>query len=198
MKKRGLFFVMIVMATLAVIWVPQSGCSKDYSFEGADTTAIKDSLNLPPVITPPSQPFECGLCKETSEVPPGTWNFKTGNLYLCGSTTNSGFIGTNLTFTLFGPSACSIDTGLVMTVYLPEPFNESKFNVTTTRAAFYYYDHFGTNDIFISNSSALFTVKVLSYIYTTRIASGTFEGTVFRPNGDTAYIREGRFKVLLK
>ena len=151
---------------------------------------------MPPQVLKDVPP--CFLCNEADELTIGKWSFKTGNTYLCGGTTNAGFIGTNGTFTLFGPSACSPDTGLVMTVYLPMELNEDKFNMTTYQVAFYYYDHNSAVDMFISRSTALFSTKLKSYIHATRIATGSFEGTVYKANGDTVYIREGRFKVLLK
>ena len=44
-------------------------------------------------------------------------------------------------FTFFGPSACSVDTGIVVSVYLPVALDRDQFNLTTQQTAFYYYDH---------------------------------------------------------
>jgi hypothetical protein len=101
-------------------------------------------------------------------------------------------------FTFFGPSACSIDTGLVMTVYLPVPLTADRFNITTNDVAFYYYDHFGPRDMFISFHTAPFYLTVESFTLATGIATGTFGGIVYRVNNDTAFIREGHFKIKLK
>ncbi len=196
---RRLPIIVSLFILLPCIWMQQSACSKDYSFEGADTLALTDSLvkndTLPVGNT---NPLFCAGCKESDNLLVGQWSFKTGNALLCGGTDNSGFIGTQKTFTLFGPSTCSIDTGLVMTVYMDQEMNKNIFNVSTSRVAFYYYDHFGTQDIFISRSSSLFTVNITSYYVASRLATGTFQGTVFRPNGDSVYIKEGKFKVYLK
>ena len=194
MRLPKTYLLLFYFTVLPYMLLQQFGCAKDYSFEGADTLQNKDTIIPAAIINLPG----CIGCIETDQLTPGKWSFKIGNTYACGILDNSGFIGTNTTFTFFGPSACSIDTGIVMTVYLPIPFNEDRFNVTSRQAAFYYYDHNGTKDIFISHLPGVFTVSVQSYLHATRIATGTFEGTVYKPNGDTSYIKEGRFKVVLK
>ena len=140
------------------------------------------------------------MCKPTDDLLLGKWNFKTGNSFVCGTADGSGFIGgyDKKIFTFFGPSACSIDTGLVMTIYLPLPLDHDMYDVYINQAAFYYYDHNAPKDIFISLPKAQFTATVKSYIYATGIATGTFSGTVFKPNGDTAFVGEGNYKVKLK
>ena len=195
-REKKYLFVLIIL--LPVFWFHQTGCAKEYSFEGADTIPTFDSI----VITPPpavnNHLSPCIFCKPTDEVAEGTWNFKTGNTYMCGNIADAGFIGTNRTFTFFGPSACSNDTGLVMTVYLSIPFDEDKFNIKASHVAFYYYDHFSTQHLFISRQSPPFTLTIESYYAATRLATGTFKGVVYMPNNDTAFISEGRFKVRLK
>ncbi|HEY8657451.1 MAG TPA: hypothetical protein VIL78_00325 [Hanamia sp.] len=191
--KSYYFFVLLLV--LPIVLLHTTGCQKDYSYEGGDTTAIIGDSTVPPPLT---EFPNCSSCKVTDELTLAKWNFKTGNSYLCGGVDKSGFIGVNKTFTFFGPSACSIDTGLVMTVYLPIALDQDRFNIITNRAAFYYYDNNAPKDIFISQATALFTVNLQSFIYATGIATGTFNGTVFKPNGDTAYIADGKFKVKLR
>ncbi len=103
---------------------------------------------------------------------------------------------TDITF--FGPSACSVDTGLVMSVFLPVALDRDRSNITASRAAFYYYDNNSTNDIFDSQPEKPFTVTIESFKISTGIATGTFSGTVFNSNGDTAIVRDGRYKVTIK
>jgi len=191
--KSYYFFVLLLV--LPIVLLHTTGCQKDYSYEGGDTTAIISDSTVPPPLT---EFPNCSSCKVTDELTLAKWNFKTGNSYLCGGVDKSGFIGVNKTFTFFGPSACSIDTGLVMTVYLPIALDQDRFNIITNRAAFYYYDNNAPKDIFISQATALFTVNLQSFIYATGIATGTFNGTVLKPNGDTAYIADGKFKVKLR
>lgn len=53
-------------------------------------------------------------------------------------------------------------------------------------------------DILISLDTAPFSVTVESFIYATGIATGRFSGIVYKANGDTATVTEGKFKVKLK
>ncbi|MEP7228736.1 MAG: hypothetical protein ABI691_00710 [Ginsengibacter sp.] len=190
--------------TLALVFLSQlllqnTGCQKEYSCESCDSTIILiDSLILPP---PPLVIYDfpqCDLCKPGDGITLSHWNFKSGNSFFCGLIGDAGLSPDKTAFTFFGPSACSIDTGLVMTIYLPIAFDTDKYNVTTTKIAFFYYDHFGPRDIFLSLPEKLFTVNIVSYIKSTGIVTGTFRGIVFKPNGDTTFVDQGNFIVNLK
>jgi hypothetical protein len=200
MNTKKLYYLLAVFFFLPVLLVHNTGCYKEYSYEGGDTTAtiLRDSV---PASGPVAKEFpDCSLCDINSNLSVGQWNFKAGNSFLCGGVTNSGFIGgySKTDFTLFGPSACSIDTGLVISAYLPVPLDRDRVNLTTIRAAFYYYDHHAPKDIFISLPTEPFSVTVQSFVYATGIATGTFRGIVYKANGDTAGIADGNFKVLIK
>jgi hypothetical protein len=192
-----------IFKILASIWLwygfslVQTGCAKEYSYEGGDTTStINDSVAAAP---PVSHEFpDCSLCDSSKGLSVGEWNFRTGNSYLCGNTTNAGFVGGTTFFTFFGPSACSIDTGLVFSVYLPIHMDHDVTGLTTETIAFYYYDHHAPKDIFISDDSLPFSLTISSYVRATGICIGTFQGTVYRANGDTAHITDGHFQVKLK
>ena len=191
-------YSLVLFFVLQLLLLQTSGCQKEYSYEGNDSTATRiDSVIFPP--SPLINDFpQCALCRPTDSITLSHWNFKRGNSFLCGVINSAGISPDNTAFTFFGPSACSIDTGLVMTIYLPVAFDQDKFNVTTTKVAFFYYDHFGPRDIFISLPEELFTVEVVSYIYSTGIATGKFKGIVFKANGDTSYVDEGNFIAKLK
>jgi hypothetical protein len=189
------YYFSVPLLVWPILLLQNLGCQKDYSYEGGDSASIvKDSITSSVAKEFP----DCSLCQVTDDITIGRWNFKKGNSFLCGTVDNSGFVGTNKTFTFFGPSACSTDTGLVMTVYLPIAFDQDQYNITTTQAAFYYYDDHAAKDIFISLPTAPFSVTVESFIYSTGIATGTFKGTVFKANGDTTFIKEGKFKVKIR
>ena len=187
----SLFFVLQL-----VLW-QSTGCQKEYSLEGSDSTAAPvDSSRVPsPVVNDFPQ---CALCSPADGITLSHWNFKRGNSFLCGMISSAGISPDKTAFTFFGPSACSVDTGLVMTIYLPVAFDQDKFGITTTKIAFFYYDHFGTKDIFLSLPEKLFTVNVVSYMYSTGIVTGTFKGIIFKANGDTSYVDEGNFIAKLK
>lgn len=196
MRPSKLLYYLTLLLVTSIFLIHTSGCQKEYSFEGGDSSfIIHDSISQPPVIKEfPS----CSLCNEKDAVALGSWNFKTGNSYLCGTVTNGGFVGGTTFFTFFGPSACSDDTGLVMSVYLPISFDQDRENVIASHIALYYYNHNSPNDIFDSEPPYPFQFIIQSYSQSTGIATGTFSGTVYRPNGDTAHIEDGRFKVKLK
>ena len=199
MKRTKQYHLLAFAFLLPILMLQNTGCYKEYSFEGGDTArVVRDTASPGPVAI--KEFPTCSLCNPLNELSTGQWSFTTGNSFLCGGVTNSGFIGgySKKDFTLFGPSACSVDTGLVISAYLSVPLDQDRFNVTTARAAFYYYDNHATNDILISLPPAPFSVTVQSFIYSTGIATGTFSGTVYKANGDTAFITSGKFKILLK
>ena len=184
-------------------------CKKEHSCEGgctvmalpppADTLASSsDTIPSPDTsISPPLLP-SCRLCQQDSGAALQSWNFKNGNTYLCGNVNEARFIGRKTTITFFGPSSCSADTGLRMTIYLPEPLDGNKSNITTNNVAFYYYDNKALKSILISGASQSFFVTINSFVSATQIASGTFGGTVFTSDGSITSVKEGRFNVKLK
>lgn len=199
MKRIKPYHSLALALLLPILMLQNTGCYKEYSYEGGDTARIvRDTAHPGPVIV--KEFPTCSLCDSSTALSTGQWSFTTGNSYLCGGITNSGFIGgySKEDFTLFGPSACSIDTGLVISAYLSVPLDRDRFNITTARAAFYYYDNHAAKDILISLPPAPFSVTVQSFIYATGIATGTFSGTVYKANGDTANIAEGKFKIIIK
>ena len=199
MYTKKLYYFLALLFFLPVLLVQNTGCYKEYSFEGIDTTGIvRDSVSQGPVAVVKEFP-DCSLCDINSSLSVGQWNFKAGNSFLCGGITNSGFIGgySRTDFTLFGPSACSEDTGIVISAYLSVPLDRNRANLTA-RAAFYYYDHHAPKDILESLPSAPFSVTVQTFDYATGIVTGTFSGTVYKANGDTATVTDGKFKVTLK
>jgi hypothetical protein len=201
MNFNKLLYVLLLFAGLLVLSVQQWGCNKEFSYEGGDTTAITDTTVITDTtsqndsVPTPEPIIYCPLCHEDS-MALGSWNFKNNQSYFCGTTTDAGFIS-NATFTFFGPSACSVDSGIVITAYMPVPFDEDKVNITTNRVAFYYYNHKGNKDMFIKLPPLPFSLTVNSYSKSTGITTGTFQGTVYKENGDSTHITNGRFMVKL-
>ena len=196
MKLVKRYHSIFLFLLLAIVLLQNTRCAKEYSFEGARvdsvTTGVGDTATSQ---TPPPSFPSCSLCNPSDPITLGHWSFKTGNSYQCGTFTNSGFFNgfSKKDFTFFGPSACSIDTGIVVSVYLPIALDQDQFNLTTEQTAFYYYDHNATADIYQSRAPFVFSVTVQSFIAATGIVTGTFSGTVFSPNGDSAHITDGRF-----
>ena len=193
--------VLLILSSSAILLLQDSGCAKEYSYEGGDSLGYHPILDSFPSGGPPGEFPNCAFCHPTDQTTLGSWNFIAGNSYLCGTTTNSGFMGgyTRTQFTFFGPSACSVDTGIVVSAELPVALDRDRHNIVTNLTAFYYYDHKSPYDIFDSYiERAAFTVTVQSYTYSTGVTIGSFYGTVFKANGDTAYVASGRYKVLVK
>ncbi len=198
MKHKGKYSWLVLAVFLPVLWLPTIGCEKEYSFEGADTVATIRPPLLPDTTTAGgSVNTNCTLCNANYLVEVNNWTFINDKKQYCGTTTDAGFIGINTTFTFFGPSVCSIDSGIVMTIYLPVKFDENKYNITSNLVAFYYYDHHGTSDLFIRLTPLSFSVNVQSYIHLTKVVTGTFGGSVYKPDGSITQITDGRFKVKL-
>lgn len=199
MIHRKQYASIISFLILQIFLLLTNGCKKEYSCEGCLSTNTIDSIPLPPTPPLPGDFPQCSLCHPRDELQLSTWNFKTGNSFLCGvvNPAGAGIFPDKKSFTFFGPSACSTDTGLVMTVYLPITLDRDRSDVTTNIVALYYYDHHAPKDIFIALSTAPFFLTLKSFTYSTGIATGTFGGVVYRANGDTALIRDGNFKIKL-
>lgn len=205
MKFSKSYYFISLFFVLPPLVLQNVSCAKEYSNEGWDTTIVTNLPLIHPDSTISTQDTikvfsSCAKCDTSAELKVGDWNFKTGNSYTCGSVTNSGFFSgnTQMDITLFGPSACSSDTGIVVSAFFSVPLNQDRYNLTTSQIEFYYYDNRAPKDIFSSQPEKVFSVTLESFIYSTRIATGKFSGTVFKANGDTAYIRDGRFKVYIK
>jgi|SRR5665213_91881 len=201
MKHLRQYYFFALLFFLPMLLLQSTGCYKEYSIESIDTARVlRDSLTTSPGPVVIKEFPACASCNPSIAVNVGHWSFNAGNSFLCGGVTNSGFIGgySKTDFTLFGPSTCSIDTGLVISVYLPVALDKDQFNLTTFQTAFYYYDHHAPKDIFISMPGEPFSVNVQSFYVATGVVTGTFSGTVSKANGDTAVITNGKFKVTLK
>ncbi len=195
MKHVKRYYAVFLFFLLPILLLQNTRCVKEYSFEGAKADTLSTG-SIDTVISQTPTPYlQCSLCNPSDPIVLGHWSFKTGNAYQCGTFTNSGFFNgqSKTDFTFFGPSACSVDTGIVVSVYLPVALDRDQFNLTTQQTAFYYYDHQATADIYDSRPTSVFSVTVQSFIYATGIVTGTFNGTVFTATGDSATITEGRF-----
>jgi hypothetical protein len=170
-----------------------SGCEREYSYEGGDPVVI-DPI---PVPIPDQPAWMCASCINQDRFTESKWSFFNDNKIICGISDTARVNAERTFFTFFGPSACSIDTGMVIGVYLNEVLDKDQYNIISRYASFYHYDNVGQTDIHISRVGFPFTVRIESYIHQTRTATGTFNGPVFTANGDSSYINFGKFKVKL-
>jgi len=181
----------ILAVSLLLLLIFNSGCAKEYSYEGGNV--ITDTVNPPNPVA-----WVCPDCIGKDTQIESKWSFHNDNFFYCG-TIDTAIVNPERTgFTFFGPSSCSIDSGMVITVYLDGyVLNKDINNITTQKAGFYYYDNVTPTIMLITRQAIPFTVTIDSYIHQTRMATGTFGGTVYRTNGASSYISSGKFKVKL-
>ncbi len=173
-------------------------CSKEYSYEGGLPV---DTIPIPindTIVKPVNNfPF-CPGCNSINTSAALFWSFRYDTSLLCGSITNSVITPDRNGFTFFGPSTCSLDTGLIMTVFLdPDSLNMDRLNITTSNASLEYYDNTTLSDMFISNRHLLsFTIE--SYVHNSGIAKGTFTGMVKNKDSTLTPISNGKFTIQFK
>lgn len=186
------FFLLTTLLWLLISF----SCSKEYSFESGATPPPVDTIHPPPP-PPPSVPF-CPACTSVTEPDLDEWSFKSGSWKVCGNSDSAIALGNRTAFTFFGPSACSVDTGMAITIYLnTDTLNRDLHNLTNNRAAFYCYERVTPSYIFMSQSSSNFTATITSYDHNAHTISGTFSGNVMRSDGSGAGVESGKFKVKL-
>jgi hypothetical protein len=167
------------------------GCKKEYSCEGCDTIVIADTNttnNVP-------QPYICPGCIAADDFIENKWSLSNGGNFYCGTIDTAIAAPARNGFTFFGPSLCSIDSGLVLTISTePTILNQDVFNSITTRVGMYYYDNVAQTYPFITQSGFHFSVTINSYIHQTKMMIGTFSGIVVKPTGGQTSV-QGKFKV---
>lgn len=195
-------FVLIICSGLLIFQlISYESCRKEYSYEGGPA----DTLNTIPVIDtlsndstdsyePIAFPY-CPSCNGQQGYILNTWNFKYDTSFFCGSVTRSVMNMEKTAFTFFGPSACSLDTGLIMTVYLINPLEKDEANITASRAYFQYYNNKGIQDIFESSDSIPIILTIEKYTLSTGIATGRFSGLAKSDRNTKVKIQDGKFMI---
>lgn len=183
-----------IVAILFIAAVLMAGCAKEYSIEGL-APGTNDTIIAPAIIKDiPS----CSLCTEIAGTTLSSWSFKINNSFLCGAIDTAIVSPARTAFTFYGPSTCSADSGMVITVYLlNDTLNKDRQNITLERNVFYYYDRVTPSDIYVSRQNIPFTVYIDQYVHQSKIATGRFEGNVFKTSGGGTRITSGKFQVKL-
>ncbi|HET6994863.1 MAG TPA: hypothetical protein VFI06_07765 [Chitinophagaceae bacterium] len=172
-----------------------TGCGKEYSFERRPPPPI-DTTTAPPATPPYNFPL-CSVCATLTTTELSTWSFKMDDIPVCGKADTAIVISDRTAFTFFGPSSCSGDTGMVITVYLHDTLNRNIAYTSADKVAFYYYDRVTPSYIMMSQTYAPFSGAVRDYDPQTKIATGSFEGFALRSDGRWASITLGKFKMKL-
>ena len=85
-----------------------------------------------------------------------------------------------------------------MTVFLDsDTLDTDKFNITSNRVIFQYYDNTSQSDIFISSRLSVSFI-IDTYEHATGIANGRFSGNVRTKDNTLAIIKDGEFKIKLR
>ncbi len=184
---RLLVFVMLMLTFTA--------CEKDYSYEGGGMSPLPpppvqpDSASLPaPVFLPP-----CNACEIDPTTDSTWWNLVFDGKTMCGGVTRAIVTADKTGFTFFGPSKCSPDTGLVMSVALNnDTLNRSKSNIVSRNVALEYYDNTTQTNFFESMRQSI-TFTIASYDHSTKYARGTFQGEVKLKDSTVSAILNGNF-----
>lgn len=182
----------IAVVMIAVIYC---SCAKEYSFEGSPVVIRVDTTTVPVLNTP----YICPSCVGNESFQENKWSFRDNGLLRCGIIDTAIANPTRTGFTFFGPSACSIDTGIIMTILLDTlRLNRDISNVTYTRSAFYYYDNVANTYIYMSRQQSPFTVTIESYTHSDRMFTGSFSGFAYRTGAGSTSVSSGKFKVKIR
>lgn len=195
-KSSLLFLLVLILFGFA-------SCEKDYSYEGGitrilppdsliDSIPVKDSVSH---ILPEFSP--CVFCNNSIPLKESAWTFKIDTTILCGSVDTAIVLGSRGTFTFFGPTSCVKDSGIIFTIYLsPYELNRDTTNYAVPKVSFYYY-HTLAPFILINQPTGTFHFVIASYVHATHIATGTFSGVAYRPDGRAVTISDGKFNIKL-
>ena len=199
--QKNFCIVSLLALIIIVLLLYGTACTKEYSYErretqqdttgASDTTLVHDTTGRPPVSF-----LFCSACYSMAPIANAQWNFNNNGSFLCGNLTNAIMNSEKNAFTFFGPSACSSDTGLIITAYFEaEAFVTDAFNKTTNRVHFEYYDNTIESDLLESNMTYQFSLTIDSFLYQTRVAKGRFSGFVVTRDGKITYINDGKFNL---
>lgn len=195
MRRFGLIWMLGIL-----LLVTGSRCSKEYSLEGNDSLAVtplpeRDSMpgadtSLEKEIT------ACAGCN--SSLIEGQWSLSLGDALVCGPIDTAILNLERNAFTFFGPSRCSPDSGLIISVGLDSlKLDKNISNLTIKKATLYYYDNISGLYVVQSEQNKPFSIVILQYDHTTKAVEGTFSGTGFTPGGRQIALTKGRWKTYL-
>ncbi|MCA0383854.1 MAG: hypothetical protein LCH58_16970 [Bacteroidetes bacterium] len=189
---------LFIAAILSLSWWSIAGCTKEYSYEGG---SLPDSSNFVPAPDTTRQDslqfLPCALCVADSfGKAVDTWRIQLPKSKACGNFTRTVITPTRDAFTFFGPSACSIDSGLILnSFWSPLVFDRDLKNVSTQRTAFYYYDRIGNTFVLERKTGQVMTIVIEEYSHSTGIAKGYAFGEAQTADGKLVRVSDIRFVI---
>ena len=176
------------------------GCIKEYSREAFDST-------VPPVVdtsAPPQTPSTdtpllfCAACAGMDKFEENRWSFKAGNSLYCGPMDTALVAPERNAFTFFGPSACSSDTSMVVTIFTENyALNKDLQSVVIPNVDFRFTKFGAAKYLLVSQPGTPFYLTIDSYNHQTKMTIGTFSGYAYQPDGSTVLVSAGKFKAKL-
>jgi hypothetical protein len=183
---KELYYTIVRLVVILFLIV---SCAKEYSYEKKTIT----------VALPKPKPtiHTCTECIGKDSQLLSRWSFYNDTTFYCGQI-DTAIVLDKMGFTIYGPSSCSQDSGLVILVRLGSTSLEHDiYNTSFPNTSFYYYDHIGSTHVFITHYGTAFEFVIESYSHQTKIAVGSFNGFAYRPDGTLASIQSGKFRVRL-
>lgn len=191
---RKVFFIVCFAFACCALMLDIQGCTKEYSYERQpvdSTGTVPDSTDtIPNVIY-----SQCPLCKKDPGYVLGEWSFMIDTFTFCGIVTGEVMLSERTAFTFFGPSACSDDSGLIITCYMDEPFAEEATYVSVDLVTLRYYNHPGGKDMLQADASLGFALVIQSYSKATGVMRGIFSGNVLTDRNTIKRISNGKFEI---
>ena len=192
------------VSVIICLWVAISihpGCSKEYSYErgpAADTTQPLPEPEPDTVIQPVVGFPACAFCDVSIPVGDEKWQFKNEGAFVCGNVTRAVIAPDRTAFTFWGTSACSPDSGLIITVIMASALDKDKTDLYAQQVSVLYYDNITPSDVFKAPSTGTFGLHIDQYTHADAFASGTFSGPAFTMDGRRTMIEEGRFRIFFR
>ena len=187
-------FVFLLLLVLA-----NSGCIKEYSYEGGPVPpAVIDSTPAPPVTPNPGIDLPvCDFCNvDRDQYEERRWSFKVGDVLQCGTMDTAHVTPDRDAFTFYGPSSCSPTTGMVITAYLDNYIlNKDQRNLVITKVVFVYSTLGLPKYLLSTQRGSLFYLTIENYDHQTKMTTGTFYGEVLAADGTFLQVHSGKFKV---
>jgi hypothetical protein len=181
----------IILFFICLLFI--QSCAKEFSYERKPDVVVAADTILTKSFLP-----ACMLCNDANRTGMKKWSFSQKNSVQCGDIDTAIITPNRNAFTFFGPSSCSVDTGLVITAYLDEfKLDKDISNFTTNHVAFYYYDHVKPSYIFMVRPPLNFSLTIESYIHQTGIIKGSFRGSAFREDNSLDQVESGKFVLQL-
>lgn len=125
--------------------------------------------------------------------------FAVNGTVVCGKVTRAIKNIENTAMTFFGPSACSADTGLIITAYFITPgLSASTTKQLAHRVSLEYYDNVTPSPIADAPFTTPFSLVIEQYNQQTGEATGTFSGEARTAIGEPVSIKVGKFNITFK